>query len=511
MALIYFFAARFGLGFDPVTGFATLVWPPTGISIAALLLFGLELWPGVFMGAFFANLATGAPVFTALGIGTGNMLEAMVAVYLLNRFIGIKKYIATARHALGFIILGVLFSPIISATIGAVSLVLGGIIDDLSVFRATWWAWYIGDALGGLIVAPLVVVWFNFLKDKSSVELKVGKLIEAAALVFIILTVSLLVFGRVIPDGARAAAITYFLFIPVIWGALRFNMIGSVTSSFILSAVAVWSTSMGSGPFFRGDVSESLLHLQLFIGVLSSVALILAANVSERKTNEKEVRKINNELEQRVEKRTFELRRAQEIIDNSFEGVMIANGTQEHLVQYVNKAWERLTGWKSEDVVGKMSPRILKSGKMSQDFYKKLWETILRGDVFSAEITNKKKDGTFYEADINIFPITTKENVHYYTEISRDITEHKKMETQLAEYTKGLEMKVAERTKELEEKVHDLERLNKFMVGRELKMIELKDEIKQFQISSELANRKKSRVKIKKTILPEANSGGNKK
>ena len=360
IAIIYFFAARFGLGFDPVSGFATLVWPPTGIAIAAIILLGIEFWPGVFLGAFFANWATGAVIPVAIGIGTGNMLEAVFATFFLRQFSGFKNAIQNTRHAVGFIFFGALVSTMVSATIGVTSLFLGGVVMDLSAYWATWQAWYVGDALGALILTPLILAWFNFFREQYTTKVKLGKLVEAGALVLVILTVSLLIFGRVIPDGARAAAITYILFVPVIWGALRFNTLGSVTASFILSAVAIWATSAGAGPFFHGNVSESLFYLQIFVGILSATALILATNVAERKVKEKLITEMNEKLEQRVIERTGELRRS---------------------------------------------------------------------------------------------------------------------EAKLAEYAKGLETMVADRTKELEEKVDDLEKLNKFMVGRELKMIELKEEV----------------------------------
>ena len=82
---LYFSTARLGLSFDAVSRFATLVWLPSGMAVAALLLFGYRLWPGILMGAFLVNLFNGAPLFVAVGIGIGNTLEALVATYLLKR------------------------------------------------------------------------------------------------------------------------------------------------------------------------------------------------------------------------------------------------------------------------------------------------------------------------------------------------------------------------------------------------------------------------------------------
>src|SRR5437588_12862742 len=83
--IAYFATARFGLLMDAVAGFATLVWPPTGIALVALSLFGLRLWPGVFAGALAVNLHAGASLPVALGIASGNTLEALAGSWLLGR------------------------------------------------------------------------------------------------------------------------------------------------------------------------------------------------------------------------------------------------------------------------------------------------------------------------------------------------------------------------------------------------------------------------------------------
>lgn len=473
----YFVTAWIGLQFDAVGGFATLVWPPAGIAFAFTLLWGYRMWPGVFAGAFLINWLTGAPVYSAVGMGIGNTLEACAAAYLLNNSDGFNRSLRTLRDVLRFLILGAFSSTAIAATIGTMSLFAGQVIDS-SAFVETWMAWWIGDMLGLQLVGSFLIIWSGV---RIGLKIKSHKAVEGTFLLLMILSFAFLIFGYL---DARIYPVTYIVFVPIIWSAISFGQRGVVTVASILSAISIWGTAVGLGPFTGSGLAESLLYLQVFMGTLSGVGMILAAVVTERKEKERLLVELNQDLENRVEKRTFELRRAQDLLDNSFEGVMIANGTQEHLIQYVNKAWEKMTGWTSEEVVGKVNPRILKSGRMSQEFYKNLWGTILKGDVFSAEITNKRKDGSFYEAEINIFPITTKDNVHYYSEISRDITEHKKMENQLAEYTKGLEVMVAERTKELKDKIDDLEKLNKFMVGRELKMVELKEQNKNLMAGS---------------------------
>lgn len=118
------------------------------------------------------------------------------------------------------------------------------------------------------------------------------------------------------------------------------------------------------------------------------------------------------------------------VVEDMFEGVLIADGAAAHRIIYVNPAWERITGWKSSEVVGKRSPNVLKSGKMDRKFYDKMWQTILHGDRFGGQVTNRKKDGSFYQAEIVISPLNTSKGV-VYTEVSRDVTASRKAEDQL--------------------------------------------------------------------------------
>jgi PAS domain S-box-containing protein len=158
-----------------------------------------------------------------------------------------------------------------------------------------------------------------------------------------------------------------------------------------------------------------------------------------------------------------------EIVEKSFEGVVITDNAPSGIIQYVNKAWEKATGWSKEEVVGKLSPNILKSGKQPQEFYKRLWDTILAGKLFQGEIVNKRKDGSLYTAEINVFPIISASGAAWYAEISRDITEKVKTRTEQA-------LRLEQRTQELSDS--DKAKLNLFedLSEERDKLIEIKAE-----------------------------------
>ena len=132
------------------------VWPPTGVALAAILLFGYRVWPGIWLGAFVANATANEPIATAFGIAVGNTLEAISGAWLLRRITGFDNSLERLKDVLGLILLAAGISTTIAATIGVTSLCLGG-VHPWSSFGALWSTWWLGDAMGNLVVAPVLL------------------------------------------------------------------------------------------------------------------------------------------------------------------------------------------------------------------------------------------------------------------------------------------------------------------------------------------------------------------
>ncbi|MGE5749661.1 MAG: MASE1 domain-containing protein, partial [Gemmatimonas sp.] len=156
VALAYVAAAHVGLAFDPVGGLATLVWPASGIALAALLLGGYKLWPAIAIGAFAANILAGAPILGALGIAAGNTAEAIIGAYLVQRVAGFRCELDRVRDVIALVLFAVLLSTVVAASIGATILAMEGIVAP-SAFALSWKAWWLGDAIGNLLAAPLIL------------------------------------------------------------------------------------------------------------------------------------------------------------------------------------------------------------------------------------------------------------------------------------------------------------------------------------------------------------------
>jgi two-component system, NarL family, sensor histidine kinase FusK len=280
LAALYVAAGRIGLQLDAVSGFATLVWAPSGIALAVLLWRGMQLWPGVALGALAVNLWAGAPLLAALAIAAGNTLEPVVAVLLLRRF-GFGAFLRV-RDTLALFIAGAFLSTMISATIGTISLSVAGVVAS-GRFGITWISWWLGDAIADLIVAPLLITWL-MPKDE---RLARRRLPEAMALFFVLVAMSLLVFGRRAPAEAVVFLQPYLLTPALIWAAVRFHQRGAATAVFIASVIAVWGTANGTGPFVGAVLFERLGALQALMAMMAVTFLVLGALAAERAHVEK--------------------------------------------------------------------------------------------------------------------------------------------------------------------------------------------------------------------------------
>jgi len=288
LAGIYFVAGKLGLRLAFVNASATAVWPPTGIALAAFLLLGLRVWPGILLGAFLVNLTTAGSIATSIGIGVGNTLEGLAGAYLIDRFAGGRGAFDHARDVFKFAVFGAIFSTAISATCGVTTLILGGLARS-SEYGSIWLTWWLGDAAGALIVAPVVLLWSA--RPRNPFGLR--QLPEAAVQLASLALVGLLVFGGYFPSPVKTYPLE-FLCIPfLLWAALRFTRREAATAVLLLSGIAVWGTLRGFGPFARESQNESLLLLQAFMGVVSVMTLTLAAEVAERRQVEQQLRRLS--------------------------------------------------------------------------------------------------------------------------------------------------------------------------------------------------------------------------
>ena len=225
----YYGSAKLGLHLAFETPSVTAIWPPTGIALAALVLWGYRVWPGVALGALLANAWTGVPLVTVLGITCGNTLEGLAGAYLLRR-VAFRPSLEGLRDVLVLVLVAVA-STTISATIGVFSLIAG---DEASFgdFGSVWRTWWLGDIGGDLLVAPAIMVAATHWPFRRVP----GRAPEAVVLAAVLVAVSTFVFSR-------ETNLAYLVFPALIWAALRFWQPGATAASLLVASIAVVFTN----------------------------------------------------------------------------------------------------------------------------------------------------------------------------------------------------------------------------------------------------------------------------
>ena len=283
LALVYFASAKLGLTLAFSNESVTAIWPPTGIALAALVLWGRGLWPGILLGAFLANVTTDVPVYTAAGIAVGNTLEAVVGAWLLERF-GFRPTLLRLRDLFALVVLGAVISTAVSATIGLASLSVGDSLSESAL--TTWRLWWLGDMGGDLLVASAIFVLVTHWPYRDLP----GSAVEAVALMVALVGIELVVFTNDVPA-------VYLAFPIIVWAALRFLQPGATLAALTFAIIAVSFTGNEEGPFFRRTQDDGLLLAQSFSAIVGLTGLILAIVTYQRRRAERRAQHLAHDLQ----------------------------------------------------------------------------------------------------------------------------------------------------------------------------------------------------------------------
>ncbi|HWM69981.1 MAG TPA: MASE1 domain-containing protein [Steroidobacteraceae bacterium] len=278
-ATVYFATARLGLELAVVARPVSIIWPATGLALALLILRGRRLWPAVLLGAFASNALNETSIFTSAGIAIGNTLEALVGATLLQR-VGFLPSMRRLHDVASLFLLAACLSTMVSATIGVITVCLGG-TTSWHDFTSLWSTWWIGDAIGNLVTAPFVFVW----ADQARNRWRLQRLAEGMLLLFSMGFLSLAVF---VDHGSEVPYPVHYLIFPaVIWAALRLGQHATATLVFGSLAVTIVATIAGRGPFVTTNLGASLLQVALFMAVVAVTGLFLGAATAERNRAER--------------------------------------------------------------------------------------------------------------------------------------------------------------------------------------------------------------------------------
>jgi len=301
----YFGVAKLGLLLAFANSSVTAVWPPSGLALAAALVWGPRIWPGIAVGAFFANLTTQGSVLAVCGITIGNTLEPLVGAYLLSR-VDFRRSLERIRDVVALVVLAGGLSTIISATIGVASLDADGLVAHGTLFT-TWRTWWLGDLGGDVLVGSAILVLTSTLRAPRRRPWQA----EASVLALALTGISALVLS--------GGALGPYAVLPLLfWIALRFGQPGAVCGGLVVAAFADAFTANGEGPFVSASRDSALLSAQAFVGIATASALLVAALRSEQQTAEAAEEELRIALRAR-ERQDEMLREAQERFRGAFE------------------------------------------------------------------------------------------------------------------------------------------------------------------------------------------------
>jgi PAS domain S-box-containing protein len=430
LAAVYFVAGKLGLRLAFVNRSATAIWPPSGIALAAVLLMGYRVWPGIWLGAFLVNLTTAGTVLTSIGIAAGNTLEPLLGAWLVERFANGRQTFEQAGDVFRFALLAAVLSTMVSATFGVTSLALAG-FASWNNYVPIWTTWWLGDAVSVLILTPLIVI----LRTSPSPRWKPRQALEAVLILTAVAVVSLFGFG-----GPLVTPINRFprsLMFPIaLLAAYRFRQRGAVSAALIVLVIGIWGTLHDFGPFASADRNLSLILLQTYMGILIVTNLVLGAAVSERQQAEQSSRE-------------SQLRLAG-LIDSAMDAIIAVNSEQR--IVLFNPAAEQMFGCPAGEALGQPLDRFIPARfhevhHRHIEHFGKTGATNRRMGALGA-LSGLRANGEEFPIEASISHMKAG-GQKLFTVILRDITERKQAEADLQAWQRELESRVEERTAEL--------------------------------------------------------------
>ena len=297
LAFIYFLGARLGHLLSISPGNVTPIWPPSGIALAATLMYGYRVWPGILIGAMigttwaFFDFSSWDELlktsFTGILIAIGVTLQALVGAYFIQRCIALDELFKRPIHVVKFFIISIC-SCIIGSTIGSLALVLFG-LGEWERYLTIWITWIVGDSAGILVMTPFILVWFK----RPLFTLRGHKLFECILLVLLLLITARMF--MILPYSLG------YIFLPfLIWGSFRFGPHGATSTLLAISLIANTLTIFGYGSFVHISRNDSLIAVQFYIAIVGLTGLMMSSLLQQ-------LDEYNRRLEEKVREKTFDL------------------------------------------------------------------------------------------------------------------------------------------------------------------------------------------------------------
>jgi PAS domain S-box-containing protein len=340
---------------------ATPLWPPTGFALALVLLRGYRIWPAILVGSLSPYLMADRSFLELGSVGIGTLLATFAGTWLIGRWSNGRQTFGTPSGIAKFAIIAFAPTTMISSAIALAGFILAN-QPDFSDSVVTWLTWWLADAAGTLVIAPVVVLWaMTPLRSFSRWNLLESVAVSILVSVIGIVAYSPLIGSNLISNDLNVllpyrSLLGFLVLLPLMWAGLRGNRRNVATAALIFVGIAVWGFSVGSDPFPKADLNGALLSLFVLSISVSVAPLALAAEIATRQNTEAHLLSVQDQLNHQMERKHLALNSARRHFQILIEGVadyaIFALDKEGHVASW-NSGAQKIMGYTAEEIFGK--------------------------------------------------------------------------------------------------------------------------------------------------------------
>jgi PAS domain S-box-containing protein len=442
VAASYIGLAESALLLPAINPAATPLWPPTGFALALVLLRGYRIWPAILAGSLSPYLMAGRSLLELGSVGISTLLAAFAGTWLIGRWSNGRRTFDTPSNVVKFAIISFASTAIISSTIALAGFILANTLN-FSDSAVTWLTWWLADAAGTLVIAPVVVLWAVVpLRSFSKWNLLESVAVSILVSVIGIVAYSPLIDGNLISNDLNVllpyrSLFGFLVLLPLMWAGLRGNRRSVATAALIFFGIAVWGFSAGSDPFPKNDLNGALLSLLVLSISVSVPPLALAAAIATRQNTEAHLLSVQDQLNRQIERKNLALdsvkRHFQTLIDGVVDYAIFALDKEGHVASW-NSTAQKIMGYTAEEIIGKHFGIFYRPDERRAGAPNRALELAIQSGKHEVEGWRIRKNGTPFFITGSVSSNTDDAgNLLGFINILRDATERRDAEEKLVQ------------------------------------------------------------------------------
>jgi PAS domain S-box-containing protein len=448
VATIYIGFAESARLLPAISSVATPLWPPTGFALALVLLRGYRIWPAILAGSVSHLMASQSALeFSSVAIGT--LVAAVAGTWLINRWSNGHQTFGTSSTVVKFAVISFAPTTMISSTIVFAGFILANELS-FSESYVTWLTWWLADAAGTLVIAPVIVLWATMpLRRYSKWDLLESVAVSILVSIIGIVAYSPLIGSDLISDDLNVllpyrSLLGLLVLLPLMWAGLRGNRCNAATAAFLFFGMAVWGFSVGNDPFLKTDLNGALLSLLVLSISVSVAPLALAAAIATRQNTEAHLLSVQDELNSQIGRKNVALesirRHFQTLIEGVVDYAIFALDKEGHVTSW-NSSAQKIMGYVPEEIIGKHFGIFYRPDERRADAPNRALELASQRGKHEVEGWRIRKNGTPFFITGSVFSSRDNAgNLIGFISIFRDATERRDAEEKLVQAREQLAM-----------------------------------------------------------------------